>query len=53
MQGEVPVAGSLSAVVIRACKVHIPPRTCELDCPERKVENLGEIASFKQGEKKS
>lgn len=37
--------GSLSATVIRACEVH---QDCPLDCPERLVEELGEIASFTQ-----
>jgi hypothetical protein len=39
----VPVAGSLSAKIIRACPAH---PSCPLDCPERSVEELGEIASF-------
>jgi len=38
-----PVAGSLEAKIIRACKVH---RLCPLTCRERDVEDLGEIASF-------
>jgi hypothetical protein len=40
---EQPVAGSLSARIIRACTVHAE---CPLECPERKVEELGTIASF-------
>lgn len=40
---QVPVAGSLSAKVIKACRVH---KQCGLDCPERRVLDLGEIASF-------
>lgn len=40
---QIPVAGSLSAKVIRACPKH---PACDLDCPERVVEDLGEIASF-------
>jgi hypothetical protein len=39
----IPVAGSLSAKIIRACPKH---KQCALECPERKVEDLGEIASF-------
>ena len=38
---SIPVAGSLSAKVIRACTKH---RNCALDCPRRRVEDLGEIA---------
>lgn len=41
-----PTAGSLSARVIRACQVH---KTCSLECPERKVLDLGVIASFDNG----
>jgi len=40
---NVPVAGSLEAKIIRACAVH---KNCGTSCPERKVEELGEIASF-------
>ena len=40
----VPVAGSLSAKIIRACRDH--GNKCKLDCPRRQVEDLGEIASF-------
>jgi len=36
-----PTAGSLSAIVIRACREHGP--TCEL---HRTVEDLGVVASF-------
>lgn len=39
----IPVAGSLSAKIIRACPKHTD---CGLECPERQVEDLGEIASF-------
>jgi hypothetical protein len=42
--GEQPVAGSLSAKVIRACTKH--QNKCDLTCPRRKVEDLGEVASF-------
>jgi len=42
-ESEIPVSGSLSARVIRACPKH---PACGLDCPERHVEDLGEIASF-------
>lgn len=38
-----PTSGSLSAKIIRACPVH---QTCPLTCRERRVEELGEIASF-------
>ena len=41
--GSVPQSGSLSARVIRACPTHAE---CPLDCPERQVEDLGEIARF-------
>jgi len=41
---SVPVSGSLSAKVIRACRDH--GNKCKLDCPRREVEDLGEIASF-------
>jgi len=41
--GEVPVAGSLSARIIRRCPTH---RDCPLTCKQRRVEDLGEIASF-------
>jgi len=40
---EIPVAASLSAVVIRACPTH---PECPLECPERTVEDLGIIARF-------
>lgn len=42
-QPEIPVAGSLSARVIRACPKHAE---CDLDCLERHVEDLGEVARF-------
>ena len=38
-----PTVGSLSAVIIRACPEHVQ---CKLDCPHRRREDLGEIASF-------
>lgn len=38
-----PTSGSLSATIIRACTKH---KNCPLDCPRRKVENLGEVAAF-------
>jgi hypothetical protein len=40
---QIPVAGSLSAKIIRACRVHTD---CSLECPDRVVEDKGEIASF-------
>lgn len=40
---RVPVAGSLSAKIIRACRAHAQ---CPLECPERIVEDQGVIASF-------
>jgi hypothetical protein len=40
---RVPVAGSLSMKVIRACPTH---RDCGLGCAERTVEDLGTVASF-------
>ena len=42
---KIPIAGSLEATIIRACALHKPGK-CELDCPARNVEPLGEIASF-------
>jgi hypothetical protein len=38
-----PVAGSLEARIIRACTVH---KMCPVTCPERRVEDLGQIAAF-------
>jgi hypothetical protein len=38
-----PTSGSLSAKIIRACRVHAQ---CELECPDRVVEDLGELATF-------
>jgi hypothetical protein len=38
-----PSHGSLSGRIIRACPVHAE---CPLECPERQVEDLGDIASF-------
>jgi len=38
-----PTSGSLEARIIRACTVH---RTCPLTCKQRRVEELGTIASF-------
>lgn len=40
---SIPVAGSLSARIIRKCQTH---KTCSLECKFRQVEDLGEIASF-------
>lgn len=40
---EIAAAGILEARIIRACTVH---DTCPLTCKLRKVEELGEIASF-------
>jgi hypothetical protein len=39
----IPVAGSLSAKLIRACTQHAD---CPLDCPAREVTELGTVASF-------
>jgi hypothetical protein len=38
-----PTSGSLEAKIIRACPTH---RDCPLTCKQRRVEDLGEIASF-------
>jgi hypothetical protein len=38
-----PTSGSLEATIIRACTVH---RMCPLTCTQRRVEELGSIASF-------
>jgi len=38
-----PTAGYLEARIIRACTVH---KTCPLSCKQRRVEELGRIASF-------
>jgi len=43
-----PTSASLSAKIIRACTVH---RTCPLMCAQRRVEDLGEIASFSSDSK--
>ena len=43
-ESRIPVAGSLSAKIIRACARH--SGKCPLDCKYRKVEDLGEVASF-------
>jgi hypothetical protein len=40
-----PTAGSLEAKIIRACAKH--QNKCKLDCPRRKVEDLGQVASFR------
>ena len=42
-QAPQPTRGSLSAKVIRACRVHAD---CSLECPQRRVLDLGEIANF-------
>lgn len=39
-----PTSGSLEARIIRKCQVHL--NTCPLTCAERRVEELGEVASF-------
>jgi len=39
----VPQTGSLHARIIRACPAHAE---CALECPQRTVEDLGQIASF-------
>ena len=41
---SIPVSGSLEAKVIRACQKH--RNKCELTCPRRTVEDLGQVASF-------
>lgn len=42
-----PVAGSLEAVVLRACQQPDCPRYQQPDCPEHATQqNLGTIASF-------
>ncbi|HYW88426.1 MAG TPA: hypothetical protein VFB50_11685 [Chloroflexota bacterium] len=41
--GWAPQSGSLSARIIRACPMHAD---CSLECSERTVEDLGEVASF-------
>jgi hypothetical protein len=38
-----PVAGTLTAKLIRACPAHAD---CPLECPERIVEDLGTLAAF-------
>jgi len=38
-----PTSGSLEAKIIRACPIH---KTCPLTCKQRRVEQLGTIASF-------
>lgn len=40
-----PTSGSLEAKIIRACNKH--QNKCQLDCPRRKVEDLGQVASFR------
>ena len=40
---EVAAVGSLEARIIRKCPAH---RDCPLTCKQRRVENLGTIASF-------
>lgn len=40
-----PTSGSLSARLVRACLKH--NNKCALNCPRRKIEDLGEIASFR------
>jgi hypothetical protein len=40
----IPVSATLEAKVIRRCEVH---KDCPLDCPERQVQDLGQIASFR------
>jgi hypothetical protein len=42
-----PVAGSLSAIVQRACQEPACPQFGQRDCPEHsRVEDLGVVASF-------
>jgi hypothetical protein len=38
-----PTSGSLEARIIRKCTAH---KKCHLQCPERRVEELGQIAAF-------
>lgn len=38
-----PTSGSLEARIIRKCPTHLD---CPLTCKQRRVEDLGEIASF-------
>jgi hypothetical protein len=46
-----PTAGSLSAVVIHACRHPECPQYLKLDCPEHvRKEDLGVIASFETPE---
>jgi hypothetical protein len=40
---RIPVAGALNARLIRACPTHAE---CALECPERPVEDLGQVAGF-------
>jgi hypothetical protein len=40
-----PTSGALTARIIRACPKH---PDCPLDCPERNVEELGEVARFER-----
>lgn len=49
-----PIAGSLSAVVIRACREATCPHYLKLDCPEHaRREDLGVVASFAPEEAQS
>jgi hypothetical protein len=43
IDSQIPVSGSLRARIIRACTVHAQ---CSLECPERRVEDLGQVATF-------
>jgi hypothetical protein len=45
-----PTSGSLTARIIRACPEH---EQCPLECPDRPVEDLGELASFDHHPKES
>jgi hypothetical protein len=42
-RSEQGVSGSLSMKIVRKCEIH---DDCTLACPERRVEDLGEVASF-------
>jgi hypothetical protein len=44
-----PTSGSLEARIIRKCTVH---KTCPLTCKQRRVEELGQIATFDTSEDK-
>jgi len=45
-----PTSGNLSARIIRKCPAHTG---CPLACPQRQVEDLGEIATFLKADDES